>query len=176
MAAQKLNNPRVGDDATGPDHAALTAAVRAIIAAHHVLYRADPEAAHSWDPIVIGVPGGPVPCLLLHHRGRKSGTMLDSILQYYRYDNRIGIVASKGGLPHHPAWYLNLVSEPRCEVQIGKLRSSAVARTLSGAERAQWWQWVTAEQPIQLEYQARTTREIPILVLEMPVLPPPRTS
>ena len=66
--------------------------VRREIAAHHALYARDPEAAHMWDPIVIGVPGGPVPCLLLHHVGRKSAQRLNSILQYYRHADDIVIV------------------------------------------------------------------------------------
>ena len=82
----------------------LPDAVRREIDAHHALYARDPEAAHLWDPVVIGVPGGAVPCLLLHHRGRKSGQRLNAILQYYRYNDEIVIVASKGGMPQHPVW------------------------------------------------------------------------
>lgn len=152
----------------------LPEAVRREIAAHHQLYASDPEAAHLWDPGVIGVPGGPVACLLLHHVGRKSSRLLNSILQYYRHEDEIVIVGSKGGLPQHPVWYLNLLAQPACEVQIGNFRAPAVARTLSGAERAVWWQRVTEEQPVQLEYQARTTREIPLIVLDMQRTPPRR--
>lgn len=146
-------------------------AVQDQFAAHTALYLRDPEAAHLWDPIVIGVPGGAVPCLLLHHVGRKSGKRLHSILQYYVYDGAVAIVASKGGMDQHPVWYLNLLAEPACEVQIGSYRSGAVARVLSGLERAQWWARITREQPMQIEYAARTRRRIPIVVLEMPPLP-----
>ena len=148
--------------------------VKREIDAHHALYARDPEAAHMWDPVVIGVPGGPVPCLLLHHRGRKSGQRLNSILQYYRHGDDIVIVGSKGGLPQHPVWYLNLLAEPACEVQIGAFSSPAVARTLSGEERAIWWQRVTLEQPVQVEYQQRTSREIPLIMLDMQVVAPRR--
>ncbi len=154
----------------------LPEAVRREIAAHHALYRRDPEAAHRWDPIVIGVPGGPVSCLLLHHVGRKSGRRLNAILQYYRHEDDIVIVASKGGLPQHPVWYLNLLARPACEVQIGAFHCHAVARTLAGAERARWWQRVTAEQPVQVEYQARTSREIPLILLDLEVAAPRRAS
>ena len=160
---------------TAAGQSELPDAVRREIVAHHELYARDPEAAHLWDPVVIGVPGGAVPCLLLHHRGRKSGQRLNSILQYYRHGDEIVIVASKGGLPQHPVWYLNLLTEPACEVQIGAFSSPAVARTMSGSERATWWQRVTAEQPIQLEYQQRTTREIPLIMLDMQVTAPRRT-
>ena len=150
----------------------LPAAVRHAIAAHHAQYLVDPVAAHLWDPAVIGVPGGPVPCLLLQHRGRKSGHALHSILQYYRHGDAVAIVASKGGLPRHPVWYLNLLAEPACEVQIAAFRCAARARTLAGAERAAWWARIVAEQPVQRDYQARTAREIPVVLLELAEVPP----
>ncbi|MSR14070.1 MAG: nitroreductase family deazaflavin-dependent oxidoreductase [Gammaproteobacteria bacterium] len=142
-------------------------AVRLEIAAHHLQYERDPAAAHLWDPIVIGVPGGPVPCLLLHHIGRKSGRQLNSILQYYRHANEIVVVGSKGGVANNPAWYLNLVAQPACEVQIGHFRSPAISRTLSSTKRAHWWPRITREQPMQLEYEKRTDREIPVVLLAM---------
>jgi deazaflavin-dependent oxidoreductase (nitroreductase family) len=162
MAAQDPTST-TGSDAEIEE---FSEASRQQIAAHHELYLRDPEQAHLWDPIVIGVPGGPVPCLLLHHLGRKSGRRLNSILQYYRHSDQIAIVASKGGMPQHPVWYLNLLAHPACEVQIGKARWAATARTMTGEERAEWWARITREQPIQLEYQARTRREIPILLLD----------
>jgi deazaflavin-dependent oxidoreductase (nitroreductase family) len=63
-------------------------------------------------------------------------------------------------------WYLNLVADPRCEVQIGETRWHATARTVTGAERVAWWARITVEQPVQIEYQKRTAREIPILLLD----------
>jgi deazaflavin-dependent oxidoreductase (nitroreductase family) len=154
--------------ATSNESGEMSEAVRNTIAEHHAQYASDPVAAHMWDPIVIGVPGGPVACLLLHHVGRKSGTQLNSILQYYRRGDEIAIVASKGGADQHPAWYLNLLTKPPCEVQIINFRSPVTARTIDGAERAAWWQLITAEQPIQLEYEARTSRVIPLVVLDLP--------
>lgn len=146
-------------------------AVQAEFAAHTKCYREDPEAAHLWDPAVIGVPGGPVQCLLLHHIGRKSGQRRQAILQYYLHDDAVAIVASKGGMAHHPLWYLNLIERPDCEVQIGSFRSAARARVVNGAERAQWWARITREQPMQRDYEARTRREIPVVVLDMAPLP-----
>ena len=140
--------------------------VLAAFAEHQKQYHQDPEAAHMWDPIVIGVPGGAVPCLLLFYSGRKSGRRLESVLQYYKRGEEIAIVASKGGMPNHPMWYLNLVAAPDCEVQIAVERSQVRARTVSGAERTAWWQFITAEQSQQLEYEQRTSREIPVVVLE----------
>lgn len=134
---------------------------------HEAQYLTDPEAAHMWDPIVIGVPGGPVPCLLLLHKGRKSGQQLKSVLQYYEREGKIAIVASKGGAPHHPAWYLNLQAEPHCEVRIGKHQSPALARVVTASERAFWWPQIKDEQPAQVGYEKNTKREIPILLLEL---------
>jgi len=140
---------------------------RKTIAEHHALYLRDPEAAHLWDPIVISVLGGPVACLLLFHTGRKSGRCLHSVLQFYEWDGEIAIVASKGGVARNPVWYSNLVAYPSCEIWIGNFRTPAVARTGTGDERSRWWDRITHEQPVQLEYQARTTREIPVVELEM---------
>ncbi|MGR8949532.1 MAG: nitroreductase/quinone reductase family protein [Gammaproteobacteria bacterium] len=134
---------------------------------HEEQYLSDPEAAHMWDPIVIGVPGGPVPCLLLFHTGRKSGKQLKSVLQYYQRNDQIAIVASKGGAPSHPAWYLNLIAEPQCEVWIGTHKTPARARLVTASERAFWWPEIKAEQPAQVGYEKSTEREIPILILEL---------
>jgi deazaflavin-dependent oxidoreductase (nitroreductase family) len=136
--------------------------------AHLQQYLKDPEAAHFWDPIVIGVPGGPVQTLMVTMTGRKSGRTLHAVLQYYKLGSQTAIVASKGGTTDHPVWYLNLLANPNCEIQIGKFSSPAVARTVEGAERARWWDAVTKEQPIQLMYQSRTERIIPIVVLDFP--------
>jgi deazaflavin-dependent oxidoreductase (nitroreductase family) len=134
--------------------------------AHLELYLSDPEKAHIWDPIVIGVPGGPVKTLLLTCTGRKSGKIINNALQYYKLDGSIAIVASRGGTIEHPSWYLNLLADPHCLVRIGKAASPARIRTVEGEERERWWKSITAEQPIQLTYQTRCPRIIPIAVLE----------
>jgi deazaflavin-dependent oxidoreductase (nitroreductase family) len=135
--------------------------------AHLAQYLKDPEGAHMWDPIVIGVPGGPVQTLLLTYTGRKSGKTLSTALQYYKLGKQTAIVASKGGTVEHPSWYLNLLTNPECMVQIGTLRAPARARTVEGEERARWWASISKEQPVQLQYQARTPRLIPIVVLDL---------
>ena len=134
--------------------------------AHLDLYLRDPELAHIWDPVVIGVPGGPVKTLLLTCIGRKSGRPLKTVLQYYKMDGRIAIVASRGGTTDHPSWYLNLLAHPRCTVQIANASSPAMTSTVQGEARARWWSSITKEQPIQLIYQSRTERVIPVVVLE----------
>ena len=134
--------------------------------AHTQLYRTDPEAAHYWDPIVVGVPGGPVATLLLTYTGRKSGKSLSTALQYYRFEGKVAVVGSRGGTIDHPMWYLNLLADPNCHVQIVRDGFDAVARTATGDERRRWWQHVVETQPIQAEYQGRTSREIPVVILD----------
>jgi deazaflavin-dependent oxidoreductase (nitroreductase family) len=159
-------------DHTNPTNAAkdelkaLPDEVARQLAAHVEEYKKDPVAAHYWDPICIGVPGGPVACLLLTHTGRKSGKPLDSVLQYYRRGKDIAIVGSRGGTVEHPHWYLNLVAHPECTVQIANEGFRARARTVTGPERGPWWEFIVTEQPVQREYQTRTSREIPVIVLD----------
>jgi deazaflavin-dependent oxidoreductase (nitroreductase family) len=144
----------------------LPDAVKRELDAHLEHYLRDPAGAHMWDPVVIGVPGGPVQTLLLTFTGRKSGKTLNTVLQYYKLGNQTAIVASKGGTVEHPAWYLNLVANPQCVVQIGRYSATALARTVEDDERARWWDSITKEQPVQLQYQARTDRIIPVVVLD----------
>ena len=113
--------------------------VIAELEAHRQLYLADPEAAHYWDPAVIGIPGGPVPCLLLEYTGRKSGRALDMAIQYYRFKGQVAIVASKGGIEDNPIWYLNLLANPSCRVRIGSFVSDAIARVVPDDEHPEWW-------------------------------------
>jgi deazaflavin-dependent oxidoreductase (nitroreductase family) len=134
--------------------------------AHRQLYLADPEQAHFWDPAVIGIPGGPVACLLLEYTGRKSGRRLNMAIQYYRFEDKVAIVASKGGIEDHPIWFLNLQADPRCTVHIASHVFEARARVAEGDERVRWWAYIEREQPMQAIYQARTSREIPVVILE----------
>lgn len=140
--------------------------VVAELEAHRLLYLADPEKAHYWDPAVIGIAGGPVPCLLLEYTGRKTGNALSMAIQYYRYKGHIAIVASKGGTEGQPAWYLNLLENPACIAHVGAQRFKARARVVSEGEHPDWWAFVVREQPIQAVYQARTSRRIPVVILD----------
>ncbi len=76
------------------------------------------------------------------------------------------IVASKGGDDHHPLWYLNLVADPDVTVQVGGDVFPAQARTAGADERARLWSLMTGIWPAYAEYQAKTEREIPVIVLE----------
>ena len=136
------------------------------ISEHIALYRRDPEKAHLWDSSVIGIPG-PVQTLLLRSRGRKSGEERFAALQYFRVDGDYVVVASKGGLPTHPSWCLNLTENPDCEIQAGAFRARARARIAEGDERQRLWQAASGEQPEYLKYQSRTSREIPVIVFDL---------
>jgi deazaflavin-dependent oxidoreductase (nitroreductase family) len=135
---------------------------------HLEQYEADPEAARLWDATPFG--GRPdTPCLLLTTRGRKSGRLITMPLIYGVDGDRHVIVGSKGGAPEHAAWYLNLQADPEVEVQVGRERYRAVARTTQGAERARLFEMMTGVYPPYPSYQARTDREIPVVVLERKV-------
>lgn len=145
---------------------ALPDEVKEQLAKHLAHYQTDPVAAHYWDPICIGVPGGPVKCLMLTYTGRKSGKQLQTVLQYYWLDGKPAVVGTRGGSVDHPLWYLNLVETPECEVQIAGDHRKVIARTLNDEERAHYWPQITTEQPEYLVYEKRTTRKIPVVVFE----------
>ena len=102
---------------------------------------------------------------------RKSGQKLIFPLFYGDTDNGgYIIVASKGGAPQHPGWYRNLLANPEVEVQVGTAKMKARARTATGEERRRLWQEALKFWPPYAEYQRKTEREIPVVVLD-PVRP-----
>ena len=107
-----------------------------------------------------------VPTLLLTTTGRRTGRSLMLPLIYGTHGDHYVVVASKGGHPQHPGWYVNLVAEPTVQVQVGAERFTARARTASGDERAALWDQMTDIWPPYNEYQTRTDRQIPVVVLE----------
>jgi deazaflavin-dependent oxidoreductase (nitroreductase family) len=76
------------------------------------------------------------------------------------------VVGSYAGEDRHPAWWLNLLADPRAEVQVGNARYPVTARELEGADRDRLWARVVETDPSYAEYQRRTTRRIPVVVLE----------
>jgi deazaflavin-dependent oxidoreductase (nitroreductase family) len=118
-----------------------------------------------WDSSVVGGPGL-VPTLLLTTTGRKSGKPQVLPLIYGKTENGYGIVASKGGAPSHPDWYLNLTARPEVDVQVEARRFRARARTASGAERSTLWDQMVGIYLPYADYQKRTEREIPVVILE----------
>jgi deazaflavin-dependent oxidoreductase (nitroreductase family) len=113
-----------------------------------------------------GYPEMTVPSLLLTTVGRKSGEKLIFPLYYGETGNSYIIVASKGGAPDHPSWYKNLVANPEVEVQVGTKKLKAKARTVSGDERAKLWQVAVKFWPPYADYEKKTDREIPVVVLD----------
>jgi deazaflavin-dependent oxidoreductase (nitroreductase family) len=112
---------------------------------------------HIWEGVTT---------LLLTTTGRRSGQARTTPLIYGRDGDRYVIVASRGGAPTHPRWYDNLAAHPEVQVQVMAERFRARARTATPAERPRLWKTMAAIWPPYDEYQARTTREIPVVILE----------
>ncbi len=125
----------------------------------------DGADGHMWDASPAGVDVV-VPTLLLTTTGRKSGKTRTLPLIYGEAGGAYLIVGSRGGAPTHPAWYLNLVAEPEVAVQVLADRFRARARTATGQERTELWERMLEVWPPYADYQKRTEREIPVVVLE----------
>ena len=110
-------------------------------------------------------PGSP-PMLLLDHTGARSGIERTTPLVYVLDGEDVVIVASKGGHPKHPAWFHNLKAHPETTVQIGRERRPVRARVATAAQRTRLWPKAVATYGGYQEYQERTPREIPLVVLE----------
>jgi deazaflavin-dependent oxidoreductase (nitroreductase family) len=107
-----------------------------------------------------------VPTLLLTTTGRKTGQPRRTALIYRADGPDYVIVASYGGSPEHPQWYSNLVADPAVTVQVGTETFAARARTATGAERDRLWPLLAEVWPDYDKYQAKTDRQIPVVVLE----------
>ena len=108
----------------------------------------------------------PVDVCLLTTTGRKSGQPRTAPLLYLRDGERVIVVASQGGLPKNPAWYLNLVAEPRVQIQIGSDTRAYLARTADPAERDALWPRLTELYADFETYAAWTDRKIPVVVCD----------
>ena len=108
---------------------------------------------------------GGAPVCLLTTTGAKSGQRRTTPLIYLADGARVVLVASKGGMSHSPGWYFNLVKHPDCEVRIGGETRRMTARRASAAEKAALWPKLVAIYRDYDDYQARTTRDIPVLIL-----------
>jgi deazaflavin-dependent oxidoreductase (nitroreductase family) len=117
----------------------------------------DGQEGHDWQG---------TQTLLLTTTGRKSGQPRELPLIYGRSGDDYLIVASKGGADEPPAWYVNLRAEPTVEVQVKGDRFKAHARVATPEEKAEMWETMVAEWPAYNDYQKKTEREIPIIVLE----------
>ena len=124
----------------------------------------DGADGYLWDAS-LGGGKGLVPTLLLTTTGRKSGKELTLPLIFGRSGPNYVVVASKGGAPTHPAWYLNLEAKPEIRVQVKAEKFTARARIADAAERATLWPMMVGIYGPYAEYQTRTDRQIPVVVL-----------
>ncbi|MFZ6005029.1 MAG: nitroreductase family deazaflavin-dependent oxidoreductase [Actinomycetota bacterium] len=106
------------------------------------------------------------PCVVLWTRGRKTGKVRKSPLMRVTDGERYAAVASMGGQPQHPSWYGNLLADPIVTLQDGPVVRDYRARVVEGDEKAEWWARATAVWPAYDEYQGRTERVIPVVVLD----------
>lgn len=123
------------------------------------------ETGHMWDSSDVG-GNGLVRTLLLVTVGRKSGRTQTLPIGYTKTEAGYVIVASKGGAPKHPAWYLNLVANPDVSVQVKSDRFEARARVAEGDDREVLWASIVEATPQFKEYQNGVERQIPVVVLE----------
>jgi deazaflavin-dependent oxidoreductase (nitroreductase family) len=117
----------------------------------------DGEEGHDWQG---------TQTLILTTTGRKSGTERKSPLIYGEHDGDFLVVASKGGAPEPPAWYVNLQADPHAKIQVWGERFPVRARIATAAEKPELWKIMTGHWPAYDEYQTKTDREIPVVVLE----------
>ena len=115
------------------------------------------EDGHEWNG---------VPTLLLTTLGRRSGQPRRQALIYGRDGDTYIVVASKGGAPTNPLWYENLVAHPEVRVQVKDEKFAARARDATPEERPRLWQLMTSLWPAYDDYQTKTKRQIPLVVLE----------
>jgi deazaflavin-dependent oxidoreductase (nitroreductase family) len=128
------------------------------------------SAANTWAFRVSGgrlgarFPGG-APVLLLTTVGKKSGQKRTAPLLYLKDGDNYVIVASKGGMSHNPGWYWNLLAKPEVEIEVGHEKMAATARRAGEAEKKRLWPQLVAMYPSYDDYQARTDRQIPVVIL-----------
>ena len=115
------------------------------------------KVGHEWNGTT---------CLVLHTQGRKSGETRKFPLIYGRDGDAYVVVASKGGAPEHPGWYLNLLAHPDVTIQVKDALIPVTARVGTARDKARVWPVMTAQWPDYDAYQQKTPREIPVVLLE----------
>ena len=106
------------------------------------------------------------PVIVLTSVGAKTGKLRKTPLMRVEHDGEYAVVASQGGAPKNPVWYHNLKANPHVELQDGPTKRDYVAREVTGDEKAVWWERAVETWPDYARYQTRTTRQIPVFVLE----------
>jgi deazaflavin-dependent oxidoreductase (nitroreductase family) len=132
--------------------------------------------ANDWNSKIIaefraneGKVGGPfagAPLLLLHTVGARTGQPRVNPVMYQPVGGSYAVFASKAGAPTHPAWYHNLLANPQVSAEIGTQTVPLVARVAQGAERDRIWARQKQDHPGFADYEAKTTRQIPVIVLD----------
>lgn len=117
------------------------------------------DGKEAWDLL-----GKPV--VILTTRGRKSGKLRKSALMRVEHDGQYAVVASLGGSPKHPLWYLNVLDDPIVALQDGANVFTARARTATPEEKERWWPVAVEAWPDYAEYQQRTDRDIPVVLFD----------
>jgi F420H(2)-dependent quinone reductase len=107
-----------------------------------------------------------VPVVVMTMRGRRSGNVRKAAVMRVEHDGAYAAVASKGGSPENPGWYHNLLADPDITLQDGPERRPMRAREVDGDEKAAWWARAVEVWPAYEEYQQRTDRPIPVVLLE----------
>ncbi|MER5274863.1 nitroreductase family deazaflavin-dependent oxidoreductase [Streptomyces sp. NPDC002809] len=107
-----------------------------------------------------------MPVIVLTTLGARSGKIRKTPLMRVEHNGSYAVVASLGGAPKHPVWYHNLTADPRAELQDGPVRQDMIAREVTGDEKALWWERAVEAYPDYADYQEKTDRQIPVLVLE----------
>jgi deazaflavin-dependent oxidoreductase (nitroreductase family) len=154
--AHRVTGGRVGSlDAA--DAAPRGGTLKAITALHRALYR--------WTGGIVGGDAGGLPTLLLTTVGRKTGQPRTVPLPYFPHADGWAIVASFAGNAKNPAWYDNLVATPEVHLQIRRRRVQAIARPAGPGDRPAIWAAIVASAPMYADYQRKTEREIPVVVL-----------
>jgi len=129
---------------------------------HLKTYRENPDRGHDWNDY----DGPPRTALLLTTVGRKSGKIRTLPLLYRKAGDRYVIIASKGGADENPGWFVNLRAADEAEIQVRHDKFKIKSRVAEGVEREELWKEMTAMHPDYDEYQTRTTRVLPVVVLE----------
>ena len=133
--------------------------------------------AKDWNAAIIeefranaGKVGGQfkgAPLLILHTRGAKSGkTRVNPVMYHDLDDRRVAVFASKGGAPTNPDWYHNLLTNPRATVELGTETFDVTATVARGGDRRRIWATQKQRYPGFAEYERKTKREIPVIILE----------
>ena len=105
-----------------------------------------------------------MPIIVMTTVGHRSGKVRKVPLMRVEHEGEYAVIASKGGAPEHPAWFHNLVADPRVMIQDGPAPFDAEVRIVTGDERAAWWERAVRDYPPYADYQVKTDREIPVFI------------